>query len=267
MIVTVFTSIEVVVTVLDVGAALTSAPVPFAIALAVIIPDGVTGEVAPVMFAAGIVVGRVMFVVVVLTVVGLPVMVMVATVPLVRCAAAAVNPAGNPETAKLAGVMLVAYVPLVRVYVIVAFTVSLTFRLSSPVPAIAMAAETGAASCDMFIVLLGKSVAEKVMVAVLACVVVLTDTVMVIVASPIPELGEIVIHPSEDLTLHVVFDVTSIVFVPPAVVKLNALEDDKFNVGFSGFLLQPFNPNVNNMAAIVTAPKNTFFISLSVLND
>ena len=108
VIATVFTSIEVVVTVLEVGAALTSAPVPFAIALAVTVPDGVTGLLAPVMFAAGIVVGRVMLVVVVLAVVGLPVIVIVTTVPLVRCAAAAVSPAGRPETVKLAGVMVVA---------------------------------------------------------------------------------------------------------------------------------------------------------------
>ena len=93
----------------------TVAPSPDATALVSIVPETATAAVAPVTFACATVAGLVIAVVVVLAVVGVPVMLTVTVVPLVREAVAAVNPAGSPETAKFAAVMLVANVPLVSV--------------------------------------------------------------------------------------------------------------------------------------------------------
>ena len=93
----------------------TVAPVPRDTALAVIVPDTLTAADAPVTLACGMVAGRVMFAVLVLAVVGVPVMAILTSVFDARVAAAAVNPAGKPDTAKFAGVMLEAYVPLVSV--------------------------------------------------------------------------------------------------------------------------------------------------------
>ena len=86
-----------------VGAPLTAAPSPRATALAETIPVGVIAAVAPVTFACGIEAGSVTFTALALYVVGVPVIVTVTTVPLVLVAVAAVNPAGSPVTAKLAG--------------------------------------------------------------------------------------------------------------------------------------------------------------------
>ena len=101
---------------LCVGAPLTAAPSPRATALATIVPVGVIAlPVAPETFAAEMDAGSVNVVVVVLAAEGVPVMVTVTTVPLVRCAAPAVNPGGRFVTAKLAAVIDEAYVPLVSV--------------------------------------------------------------------------------------------------------------------------------------------------------
>ena len=122
------------------GAPLTGRPSPFATALAVIVPDTVTAADAPDTFLAAMVEGRVMFGALVEAVVGVPEMAIVTTVPLVRVAAAAVSPAGNPPVrAKSAGVIGVAYVPLAMVYVMLApLTACPTLRLLSPVAATSM---------------------------------------------------------------------------------------------------------------------------------
>ena len=86
----------------------TEAPSPIATALADTVPDTGTAAVAPVTFACGMVGGMAMGAAFALAVVGVPEMAMVTTVLLVRVASAAVNPAGNPVTAKFAGVIAAA---------------------------------------------------------------------------------------------------------------------------------------------------------------
>ena len=98
-----------------VGAALTAAPSPLSTALVMTEPDRVIAAVAPVTFAAGMDVGSVNMIALLLYVVGVPVMATVTTVPLVRCAVPAVNPGGRFVTAKLDAVIDEAYVPLVSV--------------------------------------------------------------------------------------------------------------------------------------------------------
>ena len=110
-----FTVIEFCVGVPFTVGVVTVDPSPIATALAVIVPDTATAAVAPVTFPCGIVAGLVMDAVLVFAVVGVPVMATVTTVPLVRVAVPAVNPAGSPDTAKFAAVMLEAYVPLLKV--------------------------------------------------------------------------------------------------------------------------------------------------------
>jgi hypothetical protein len=76
-------------------------------ALAVTVPVGVTVPTdALFMLAAGIEAGSVTDVGVALTVVGVPVMGTVTTVPLVLTAVPALNPGGRPETAKSLGVIV-----------------------------------------------------------------------------------------------------------------------------------------------------------------
>jgi len=90
----------------------TAAPSPFATALAKTVPDTNTEPPAPVTLAPGIVEGIPSAAVLALNVVGVPETVTVTTVLLVRTAAAALSPGGSPVTAKLAGVIDAAYVPL-----------------------------------------------------------------------------------------------------------------------------------------------------------
>ena len=114
--VTAFTVMLVCVGVpLTVGTPLTAAPSPLATALALTVPVGVIAAVAPVTLPCGIEAGSPIFTALALYVVGVPDMETVTTVLLVLTAVAAVNPAGSPETAKLAGVIVVAYCPLVSV--------------------------------------------------------------------------------------------------------------------------------------------------------
>ena len=91
-----------------VGTWLIAEPSPIATALAVIVPVTFTAAVAPCTLACATFEGRVIFTVLVLAVVGVPEMETVTTVPLVLTAAAAVSPAGNPDTAKCAAVTFVA---------------------------------------------------------------------------------------------------------------------------------------------------------------
>ena len=112
----------------------TVAPSPLATALADIVPETATAAVAPVTLPCATVAGRVTVTALVLNVVGIPEMEIVTTVPLVLTAVAAVSPAGNPDTAKLAAVIEDAYVPLVSVYTMFApLTACPTFKLPSPV--------------------------------------------------------------------------------------------------------------------------------------
>jgi hypothetical protein len=114
--VTAFTVMLVCVGVpLTVGASLTAAPSPFDTSLAETVPVGVIAAVASVTFACGKLAGSVIFTALALYVVGVPVIATVTTVPLVLTAVPAVNPAGSPDTAKLAAVIDAAYVPLVSV--------------------------------------------------------------------------------------------------------------------------------------------------------
>ena len=126
---------------LTVGAALMGRPSPFAIVIGAIATDRTIGAEAPVTLAAGIFVGNVSAAAVALAAVGVPVMLMVTTVPLVRCAVLADNPAGKPATVKLAAVMLAAYVPPVSVYTTDApLTACPTLRLPRPVADTSIAA-------------------------------------------------------------------------------------------------------------------------------
>jgi len=122
----------------------TVAPTPFATALVVTVPDTVMAAVAPITFACGIA-GTVTVAVFALYVVGEPLMLTVTTDALVRVAAAAVNPAGNPVTAKFAGVNVVAYVLFASVYTMLApLTACPTLRPVSPVEVTAMVGGTAA---------------------------------------------------------------------------------------------------------------------------
>ena len=84
----------------------TVAPSPLAMLIATVGTVGTIGAVAPVMLAAGIVSGNAS--VAAVAAVGVPVIATVTTVPLVRVAVAAVSPAGNPDTAKFAAVIVAA---------------------------------------------------------------------------------------------------------------------------------------------------------------
>ena len=126
-----------------VGGPLTAAPSPLATAPAVIVPVGTIALVAPVTLAARMLDALVRVTALALYAVGVPVMGMVTTVPLVRCAAPAVSPAGRPLTVKLADVIDEAYVPLANVYKTLApLTACPTFRLVSPVVVTAIAGVT-----------------------------------------------------------------------------------------------------------------------------
>jgi len=91
---------------LTVGAPLTAAPSPIATALAVTVPVSDIAFVAPVTFAAGILLGNVIVLVFTLYVVGVPVIATVTTVPLVRVAVPAVRPGGKLLTAKFEAVIV-----------------------------------------------------------------------------------------------------------------------------------------------------------------
>jgi len=109
----------------------TVAPVPLATVIEPIATVGTIAAVAPVTLAAGILEGTVGFAVA--AAVGVPVMLIVTTVPLVRVAVPAVKPAGKFDTVKFAAVMLEAYVPLVSVNVTDApLTACPTLRLPNP---------------------------------------------------------------------------------------------------------------------------------------
>jgi len=84
----------------------TVAPSPFATALAVTMLFTVTAAPAPVTLAAATVAGTVNVGALEVAVVGVPVMLIVTAVLLVRDAVAALNPAGKPDTVKFAAVML-----------------------------------------------------------------------------------------------------------------------------------------------------------------
>ena len=92
---------------LTVGA-LKTAPSPLTTALAVTVPVGAIGEVAPVTLTAGMLVGNVIVLVDALNVSGIPVMLTVTTVLLVRIAVPTLSPGGKFETAsvKLASTMV-----------------------------------------------------------------------------------------------------------------------------------------------------------------
>ena len=105
---------------LTVGAPLTAAPLPLATDPTVIVPVGVIALVAPVTFEAGILVGSVTVPVLPLYAVGVPEMVTVTIVLLVRVAVPAVSPAGRLDMAKLDAVTDVAYVLFDNVYTTVA---------------------------------------------------------------------------------------------------------------------------------------------------
>ena len=112
---------------------------PFATALAVIVPVGVIFAVAPVTFAIGILVGKVIVAVLAFAAVGVPVIETVTTVLLVLTAVPGVNPAGRPETAKSVAMIEVAYVALESVYTILPLTDCPTLRPVSPVDVTAIA--------------------------------------------------------------------------------------------------------------------------------
>ena len=137
--VTAFTVIEV-----DKGVPLTvgvdtAAPSPIATALAVTVPDTATAAVASVTFACAMVEGTVIAVVFALANLGAPLMVIVTTVLLVRVAASATIPLGNPEMAKLAAVIVAAYVPFESVNTTLApLTACPALRLVSPAEVTAM---------------------------------------------------------------------------------------------------------------------------------
>ena len=125
---------------LTAGGVDTVAPSPFATALAVTVPDTGTATVAPVTFACGMVAGMLMVAAFALAVVGRPEMAMVTVVLSARVASAAVNPAGNPEMMKFAGVIVAAYTAFESVYTMLASLTSCpAFRAASPVDVTAMA--------------------------------------------------------------------------------------------------------------------------------
>ena len=105
---------------LDSVGAGTVAPSLLATALAVTVPVGVIALVAPVTLDAGILDGSVIVLVLALYVVGVPVIVTVTTVLFDRTAVPAVSPGGRLDTAKLDAVIVLAYVPFVNVYTILA---------------------------------------------------------------------------------------------------------------------------------------------------
>ena len=132
------------VMVLCVGVALcagcvTVAPSPLATALAVTKLFTVTAAPAPVTLAAATVEDTVIVGALALYVVGVPDILMVTVVLFVRDAVPAVNPAGNPETVKLAAVIEDAYCALLNVKTIVApLTACPTFKLPKPVAVASM---------------------------------------------------------------------------------------------------------------------------------
>jgi len=111
----------------------TVAPSPIATALAVTVPDTVTAAVAPLTFSCATVEGIVIVLALALYVVGAPVIGTVTVVMPVSVAVPAVNPSGNPLTAKFAGVIVAAYVPFESLYTMLALTACPALRLPSPI--------------------------------------------------------------------------------------------------------------------------------------
>ena len=127
---------------------------PLATAPAAAVPVGVMAAVAPATLACGMLAGSVMGAAAVLAAVGVPVIGTVTTVSLVLAAVPAARPAGRPDTAKLAGVMVAAYAPLESVYTMLPVTACPTFKLPSPVDVMAMAG-VPTTGLDVVIVALG----------------------------------------------------------------------------------------------------------------